>query len=109
MRGAHCIDVQLLHDADVLTHALHADHITIVGVELMTVYTFYQYRLSVEQQLTTLNLNMTEAHALANHLHDLAALAGCDVQGVEIGGLSSPRHCLVKLSSLGDALSHQFA
>ena len=39
--GAHGIDVQLLHDFDVLDHALYRDDITTVGIELMTVGTFY--------------------------------------------------------------------
>ena len=39
--GAHGIDVQLLHDLDVLDHALYRDDITTVGIELMTVGTFY--------------------------------------------------------------------
>ena len=41
VRGAHSIDVQLLHDTDVLTHTLHGDDIASIGIEFMTVHTFY--------------------------------------------------------------------
>ena len=41
VRGAHRIDVQLFHNADVLLHTLNRDDITTIGVELMTIYTFY--------------------------------------------------------------------
>ena len=39
--GAHGIDVQLLHNLDVLDHALYRDDITAIRVQLMTVGTFY--------------------------------------------------------------------
>ena len=39
--GAYGIDIQILHDLDVLNHALHGDDIATVGIELMTVGTFY--------------------------------------------------------------------
>ena len=41
VRGAHGIDVQLLHDTDVLTHTLHGDDIASIGIEFMTVHSFY--------------------------------------------------------------------
>ena len=52
---------------------------------------------------------MTEAHTLANHLQDLAALAGSDTERIEIRGLCCPRKSLVKLQRLADALSNQFS
>ena len=39
--GAYSIDIQILHDLDVLNHALHGDDIATIWVEFMTVGTFY--------------------------------------------------------------------
>ena len=41
VRRTHGIDVQLLHDANVLTHAVDTHHIAAIRVELMSVDTFY--------------------------------------------------------------------
>ena len=37
----HGVDVELLHNPDVLNHALHAHHVAAVGVQLVAVHTFY--------------------------------------------------------------------
>ena len=39
--GAHGIDVQLLHNAQVLLHALYAHNIASIGVQFVAVGTFY--------------------------------------------------------------------
>ena len=39
--GAYSIDIQILHNLDVLNHSLHGDDITTIGIKLMTVGTFY--------------------------------------------------------------------
>ena len=75
VRSANGIDVKLLHDADILTHAIHAHHITTIRIEFMTVNTLDEDGLSVDQQLTTLDFNMTETDSLTNNLQHLVALA----------------------------------
>ena len=72
--GAHGIDVQLLHNLDVLDHALHRDDIATVGVEFVAVGTFYQDGLTVDEQLGILDLDVTEAYALLHHFEHLVAL-----------------------------------
>ena len=73
--GAHGIDVELLHDANVLTHAVDRHDIAAIGVELMTVDALDEDGLAVDKQLTALDLNMTESDMLTNHLKNLVALA----------------------------------
>jgi len=65
---AHGVDVEALHELQILDHALAADHVAAVGIHLVAVYTFYIYRLSVDEELRSANLHATETHALGNHL-----------------------------------------
>ena len=46
--GTNGIDVQLLHDADVLNHAFNAHHIAAVWVQFMTVGTLDEYGFAVD-------------------------------------------------------------
>ncbi len=48
---AHCVDVELLHELDVLKHAVERHYITSVGVELVTVGTLEENGLSVDKKL----------------------------------------------------------
>ena len=82
MTGTHGIDVQLLHDLDILNHALHGYDVATIGIELMTVGTLDQDRLAVDEQLSAGNLDMTEAHLLAHHLEYLVALLQLKLQHI---------------------------
>ena len=108
MTGAHGIDVQLLHNADVLLHAFHRDHVAAIRVEFVTVGTLDENGLTIDQQLSTLDFNMAEAHTLANDLHHFIAFASRDVQRIEIRRLCRPRLCTVELNKFADTFSHQF-
>ena len=66
--GANGIDVQLLHDLDILDHALQAHYVSTVRIHLVAVGTLNQYRLSVNEQLCVLDLHFAESHLLRNHL-----------------------------------------
>ena len=48
---AHCVDVELLHELDVLKHAVERHNITSVGVEFVTVGTLEENGLSVDKEL----------------------------------------------------------
>ena len=69
--GAHGVDVQALHDLDVLNHALTAHHVATVGIELVAVGTLDEHGLTIHQQLGILNLHAAEAHLLRDDLHGL--------------------------------------
>ena len=66
--GANGVDVQLLHDFDVLDHALQAHNVSTVRIHLVAVGTLHQHRLSVNEQLCVLDLHVSESHFLRNHL-----------------------------------------
>ena len=72
--GAYGIDIQIFHDLDILDHALYGDNVSAIGIEFMTIGTLDEDRLSVDEQLAALDLDMTEAYALGNHLEHLGAL-----------------------------------
>ena len=58
------IDIELLHATYVLYHALTTHHIASVGVHLVAVGTLDEYRLTVDEQLGTLDLHTSETYFL---------------------------------------------
>ena len=90
MAGAHGIDIEFLHHLDVLDHALHADHITAIGVHLVAVHALKDNGFSIDQHLAVLDLHLTEAHLLRNDFNDLLAITQGGVEGIEIGSLGCP-------------------
>ena len=67
MRSAYGIQVELLHDLDVLNHAFRGDDITSVGIQFVTVGTLDEDWLSVNQQLGVLHFHLAEAYLYGNH------------------------------------------
>ena len=72
--GTHGIDIQLLHDLDILDHALHRDDVAAVGIKFMTVGTLDEDRLTVDKQLAALDFNMAEAYLLSDNLKHIRTL-----------------------------------
>ena len=103
------IDVQLLHNLDVLNHALYRDDIAAVRIQLVAVGTLDEDGLTVEEQLASFDFDMAEAYTLAYHLQHLVALAGSDVECIQVGRLCRPRFGAVELGEMADTLSHQLA
>ena len=56
------VDVQTLHNLDVLDHALHADVVACIRIHLMTVRTLDEHRLTIDQELFVLDFHLAEAH-----------------------------------------------
>ncbi|MPM33723.1 hypothetical protein SDC9_80301 [bioreactor metagenome] len=48
MTGTYGIDIELLHQKDVLNHPFARDVITVIGIHFMTVSTFEKHRLTVD-------------------------------------------------------------
>ena len=91
MASAYSIHIELLHDADVLYHAVDADNVAAVGIKLMAVSTLDQDGLTIDKYLSALNLYVAEADALAYGLNDVAALVlEGEGGGVEVGQFSTP-------------------
>ena len=107
--GAHGIDVELLHNLDVLYHPFTAHDVATVWIHLVSVGSFDINRLPIDQQLTVLNLHFPEPHLLRNHLNDLSALLHCGDKGEEIGCLGGPWfHVLDVESHVAVALPLEF-
>ena len=101
--GTYGIDIELFHDTNILTHALHADNIASIRVQLMTVDSLDEDGLTIDKQLSVLDLHMTETDVLADRLYHTTVLLDIDEQSVEIRGLGSPslnlRNGLLKTSA----------
>ena len=96
--GAHGIDVELLHDLDVLYHALPRHHVATVGVHLMAVGTLDVDGLSVDEELRVAYLHLSEAHPHGD------SLIGCET-GVGRGGA---HHQRIEIRCLGRPLPWVF-
>ena len=88
--GAHSIDVEFLHDLDILNHALYRYHITEVGVQFVTVGALEEYGLAIHEHLEVLELYLAEAHLLADSLDYLVAINELNIQVIEVRSLGSP-------------------
>ena len=93
--GAHGIDIETLHQLNILKHTLTGYDIAAIGIHLMTVGTFYIYSLAVDQQLRVLDLHLTEAHLLTCDLTTIRYHQGIEVRGLcrpFLGTLHMERH-----------------
>ena len=62
MGQTHSIDMGGLHQSQVLQHQLLRHYTSLVWVVLMTVHTTNFDRCSVDEQLTTTDVDLTEAY-----------------------------------------------
>ena len=74
MATTHGIDICLLHQLDILQHALHRDGTSVMGVVLMAVDTLYLQRHAIDKKLPIAHLHRAEAEGMDERLH-LPALA----------------------------------
>ena len=97
--GAHGIDVVLLHDADILLHALHTHHVSAVGVHLVAVGAFDEERHAIHTELSKRlsvvrgrkQFNFAEAHfARATFHHPALSIEQVERKGVEMGRFGRP-------------------
>ena len=112
--GAHCVEVELLHDLHVLQHAVAADHVASVGVEFVAVGTLDEDGLAIDVHLCVLDFNLAETYADRHHLKHLAGGIGeGGTQGIEVGRLGSPLERIVHEEHHGlarsDAIDHDLA
>ena len=76
--GTDSVDIQALHNLDILNHALHAQYITSIRVNLMTVGTLDEHRLTVDKELLVLDFHLAETHLDRSHasrLHSVLLLS----------------------------------
>ena len=72
------VDIQALHNLNVLNHALHAQYITSIRVNLMTVGTLDKHRLTVDKELLLFDFHLAETYLDRSHasrLHSVLLLS----------------------------------
>ena len=88
--GTNGIDVQLLHDLDILNHAFYRYNVSSVRINLMSVGTLEQYRFSVDEHLSVLDFHFAETYILRNGLQHLVTVFYGDIQLVEVRSFCGP-------------------
>ena len=105
--GTNSIDIQLFHNLDILNHALHRYHIAAIWVELVTVGTLYQNSLTIYQQLSIFDFDMTEAYTLSYHFQHVITFLQGDKEIIELRRLCRPRLNLCQIYLLTIVVSQQ--
>ena len=92
MRQAHRIDVGSFHQLQVLLHQFFCHHTGTVGVVFMTVDATYLDCLTVDEQLSVLDVDGAESHLLRHLLHHRTiSLLQLQAEGIEIGMFHTPQ------------------
>ena len=74
MARSNGIDVELLHDFNVLNHALKGHNIAAIGIHLVSIGTFDEHRLAINQQLPVFDFHLAEPYFLRDNLLHLPLL-----------------------------------
>ena len=93
--GTHRIEVELLHDLDVLLHTGAGDYVTSVRIQLVAVGALDEDGLAVDEQLGVLDLDLAETDVHGDRL-----ARGGRLEGIEVRGLGRP------LGGIGDLHRH---
>ena len=88
--GAHGIDVELLHDLDVLLHPLVRHHVAAVRVEFVPVDALDQDAFPVDQQVGALDFDFAEAGVEMEGLQEFPSVVELDIQAIKIGIFGAP-------------------
>ena len=60
MARAYSVDIVFLHQSDVLKHSLSRYLVTMVRIDVMTIDSFDEDRLAIDEQLSSFNLHFAE-------------------------------------------------
>ncbi len=88
--GAHGVHVELLHEADILNHALARHDESFLRVDLVAVGALDEHGLAVDQKLSVADLRRAESHALRHGFGHAAAVVYGNRQFIELGSLGRP-------------------
>ena len=91
MACAHRVNVEPLHQLNVLKHPFRRNHISSVGVKFVAVHTLEQHRFAVYEYLPPGQLYFSEADI---HRHHLVAAFHRGCESVKIRSLGRPFHRL---------------
>ena len=88
--GTYRVDIKLFHHLDVLYHTFEGNDIATVRVHFMTIGSFEEYRLSVDEYLSAFQFDFTETYLDGNHFCNVVPVFQSGGQCVEVGCFSSP-------------------
>ena len=84
------IEIELLHDLDILDHVRLRDHISLVWIEFMSVDSFDKDRLTVHKKLTVLDAYIPESDLYLRRLGLTFLVERCHLEGIQVRSLGSP-------------------
>ena len=89
---AHGIDVQPLHQLDILKHSLTCNNIATVWVHLMTVDSLEENRLTIDQHLRVFDFNLAETNFERDCFNSLTRLGifNIHIEIIKIRSLCCP-------------------
>ena len=90
MAGTYCIDIKLFHNFDILYHTFEGNDITTVRVHFMTVGSFKEYWLAVDEYLSACQFDLAETYLDRDHFSNGTSIFQSSGQCVEVGCFSSP-------------------
>ena len=82
MTSPDTVDIEFLHNLDVLNHTFTRHYIASIRIQLMTVGTLEKNRLSIYQHLSILDLNLAEAHLYRDYLHHVGTVLQGSLQSI---------------------------
>ena len=82
MTSPDTVDIEFLHDLDILNHAFARHHIASIRIQFVTVGPLEKHSLSVHQHLRILDLYLAETHLNRNHLHHIGTILQGSLQSI---------------------------
>ena len=80
VRSPYTVDVEFLHNLDILNHTFARHHIASIRVQLMTIGSLKEYRLSIHQHLSVLDFYLTETNLYRDYLYHIGVILQCSLQ-----------------------------
>ena len=89
VRGAHAVDIQLLHKSNVALHVVKAHRIALVKVVVVVIYTLYFYGSAVKEEYAVFYCYRLKAREKAYGAF-VGTVCHCYIDGVKLGKLRIP-------------------
>ena len=94
MAGAHGVYVEAFHDGEVFNHAFACHNIAFVRIHFVSVGTFDEHGLSVNEQLCIFNFYLAETYFYGYRLNLSITLFYSGYKRVEVWRLGCPLLCV---------------
>ena len=91
MTTAYSIDIQALHNENIIEHIRFRDHVTLEWIEFVPVYAFDEDWLAIDQKLIAGDFYVPEADLKLNCLCDSLFAVCFSLERIEIGRFCRPQ------------------